>query len=419
MRIGPRSIRSKLALTFLIAVAAILSVQVMDAVSDLRRVETQRAWFEHALAAPGGGAEWDAALAYMAGAAQRESRRAQVNLTLSAAAGMLALGVAFVVGNRTVRSVRRLARGAKALAVGDYRRKIMVRSGDELESLADSFNALGESLLRHEETQKEQAEMLAGMVEAARVASASLDAGECGKAIASAVCAHLGASDAAVFRKDAVEGGVRVAGRCGERQGADWKRLAAHSADSGGYLVVAEQNSPRTNGSEALLVGTPLVSGAHTLGAIVARFSADLARDELLMGSLRADVLRAFGIHAAAAFANAEAHGRTEKYSEALEDSVEHVSAVMRVTDAISRSLNLDEALAALAKATAGALNTDECVIYLPDREGNLAVRSSFCGDAAQERLELCEPEAGTVDYRERIREQEMRRSLRRGGQRR
>jgi serine phosphatase RsbU (regulator of sigma subunit) len=151
--------------------------------------------------------------------------------------------------------------------------------------------------------------------------------------------------------------------------------------------VVAEQDPSRTDGIEAVLVGTPLVTGSETLGAIVARFSTDVTRDQLLIGGLRADVLRAFGIHAAAAFANAEAHSRTAEYSEALEDWVEHVSAVMHVTDAIAPSLNLDEALAALAKATAGVMNTDECVIFLPDREGNLAVRSSFCGDERRKDL--------------------------------
>jgi len=108
--------------------------------------------------------------------------------------------------------------------------------------------------------------MLAGMLEAERVASASLDARQCGKAIAKAVCAHLGASDAAVFRRDAVDGGIRLAGRSGQHHGADWKRLAAHSADSGDYLVVAEHDSGRNAGSEVMLVGTPLATGAETLG---------------------------------------------------------------------------------------------------------------------------------------------------------
>jgi len=307
LRLRPKSIRTKLSLPFLIAVAAILSVQVMDAVCHVRWMDAQRDLFERVMAAPidAADAEWAAAVAYMADGVGSEARRAKISLTLSALVGTAGLGIAFALGNRTVRSIRRLARGAKALAVGDYRRKIDIRTGDELESLAASFNALGESLLRHEQTQKEQAEMLAGMVEAARVASASLDARECAKAIARAVCVHFGASDAAMFRKEPLDGGLQVVGRSGQCGGADWKRLAAHSADSGGYLVVSEQHSSRADAAEALLVGVPLASGSETLGAIVARFDAGLSRDELAVGSLRADVLRAFGMHAAAAFANA------------------------------------------------------------------------------------------------------------------
>ena len=364
-----------------------LTAQSLDAIHYLRRAEAERAWFERLVTAPAGAADLNAALDEMSRSVQAEFRRAQVTLTLSGAAAGVALAVAFVAGNRTVRTIRKLARAASALAVGDYRRRIAVRTGDELESLGESFNALGESLLERDQTFKEQAEMLAGMVEAARVASASLDARECGGAIANAVCAHLGASDAVVFRKDTDDGGVRAVGRCGSRHGADWRRLAAHSAESGDYLVIAEQDSALAGGQEALLVGTPLVTGAETLGSIVARFGDGLARDDLRLGSLRADVLRAFAIHAAAAVANAEVHQRTEKYSEALEDWVEHVSAVMRVTEAISASLNLQEALAALAAATASTMNADECVIFLPDREGNLIIRSCFASDARRQDL--------------------------------
>lgn len=387
MRLGPRSIRTKLALAFVIAVGSILAVEVYDAVHDYRRAQQESLWCRRAAESPEGSPKWRAAMSHVLDSVQQESLDARSTLELSAAAAFFGLAVAFVIGNRVVRGTRRLARAAKALAVGDYRRRIMIRSGDELESLGESFNALGESLLTQEETRKRQAEMLAGMVEAARLASQSLDLRNCGKAIAKAVCAHLGADDAAVFRKNPVDGGVSVIGKCGERQRADWKRLAAHSADSGEYLVVSEQDCGRTKQSEAILVGAPLSTGSETLGSVVARFGNGLSRDDLRMGSLRADVMRAFAIHAAAAVANAEVHSRTAQYSEALEDWVEHVSAVMQVTEAISSSLNLDEALEALAKATASVMAVDECVIFLLDRQGDLVMRSCFASGERRENL--------------------------------
>lgn len=324
MRIRPKSLRTKLSLTFLTAVAAILLVQIMDAVSHVRSMDAQRAFFERVAATPIGGAgvELDAAFAYVADGVEREARRVQISLALSALVATAGLGAAFVLGNRTVRSIRKLARGAKALAVGDYRRKIDIRTGDELESLAASFNTLAECLLRHEQTQEGQAELLAGMVEAARAASASLDLRECAEAIARAVCAHFGAAGAAVFIKNPADGDVRIAGRCGRCGGADWRRLAAHSANSGEYIVVSEYRPSRSSAAGVLLVGVPLASGAKALGAIVARFGEGMSREELAVGSLRADVLRVYGMHAAAAFANAKQYSVEANIAERLQTSL-------------------------------------------------------------------------------------------------
>ena len=384
MRLRSRSIRTKLALAFLIAVGSILAVQVYDTLYDYNCAKAESVWCRRAIESPKGSAEWKFAVSKLTTSVGRESSHAVAVLQFSTLAAIFGLSAALVIGNRVSRGVRRLARAARALSVGDYRRRINIRSGDELESLGESFNALGESLQRHEGTHKDQSDMLAGMVEAARLAAASLDLKQCGKAIAKAVCAHLGADDAAVFRKDSVDGGVSVIGKCGERHGADWKRLAAHSADSGDYLVVAEQDCTRTKQSEAILVGAPLASGSETLGSIVARFGG-LSRDDLKIGSPRSDVLKAFAVHAAAAVANAEMHSQTAQYSEALEDWVEHVSAVMQVTEAIGASLNLDDALEALSRATASVMAADECVIFLPDAHGSLVMRSCY---AIGERIE-------------------------------
>jgi len=382
-----KSIRLKLALVFALAAIAFLLVQIMDGVYDARTADHVRSEYQRLSNQPSDSVAWKAAVARMSGKADAELSRDRLTLIASVCMGLLGLTVAYAAASQTARSIHRLARAAKTLAVGDYRRRISVGSSDELQSLADSFNALGESLIRQEATQKEQAEMLAGMVEAARVASASLDIRECGKAIATAVCAHLGASDAAVYRKDKVDGGIRAIGRCGHRQHTDWKRLAAHSADSGDYLVIAEHENEDDGHPEALLVATPLATSTGTLGAIVAWFGSGLTRDDLRLGNLHADVLGAFAVHAAAAVANAEAHGRTEKYSAALEGWVDHVSAVMHVTEAISTSLNLQEALESLAKAAATVMGADECVIFLPDRDGDLITMSCFASEERREDL--------------------------------
>ncbi|MCE5315522.1 MAG: SpoIIE family protein phosphatase [Armatimonadota bacterium] len=319
------------------------------------------------------GTDWKIALTKAADMPVEPLFSERIWLVGSTLASIMGLLIVFLMGNRLARPVARLAHAATAMAAGDFRKRVKVSTGDELESLGTAFNSLGMSLTLREMTLKRQTLMLTGMVEAARVASSSLDVKKCGKAIAKAVCVHLEAADAVVFKKNNVDGGLKIIGLHGQRPGSTWKRLASHAAESGGYLVMTEQ---APDGGAAVLAGVPLISGSGTIGAIVARFEGGNGRDDLKVGSIRADLLITFGIHAAAAIANAEVYSQTEKYSEVLEDWVEHLSSVMEVTNAISPSLNIDEALNALAKATSVVMGTDECAIYIPDRDGVLRIRS-------------------------------------------
>ncbi len=292
----------------------------------------------------------------------------------------------YSLGNRLSRRVRAMQHAAHAMAVGDYRRRVKIVARDELSGLAESFNKLGESLMEMEASAGRQSEMLSGMVEAAHLASSSLDMEECGKAIARVLCTQLGARDATVFVTSTENGGLKVIGRSGRQHKAEWKRLARHVAVSGEYLVISEIG-PAGQGAghprEATLVGIALPASpnpesgvTNPAGAIVARFDAGTRRQDLQLGSPMADVLRAFGMHAAAAVKNAQVYLLAEKYSEALEGWVEHLTVIMHVTDRISPSLNLDETLVALAQATKSALDADDCTIYLPGRDGCLTIRA-------------------------------------------
>lgn len=311
----------------------------------------------------------------MTGAGNHSDGPVDNGLIITAAALIWGLIVISAMGWRIARPVIKFARSATAMAAGDFRRRVRISTHDELEMLGNAFNSLGESVIQYEVALKRHAVMMAGMMEAARAASSSLDVKTCSRSIAKAVCVHLGAADAAVFIKDSNEGGLKVLGYHGHCQKAAWKRLANHSADSGGYLVLTE-SADGQNGTDALLVGVPLTTGADTIGAIVARFDNGAIRDDLKLGSMKSDLLVTYGIHAAAAIANAQMHSKTEKYSEVLEDWVEHLSAVMEVTNAISPTLNLDETLSELANSTAVAMGTDDCAIFLLDGDGKLIVRS-------------------------------------------
>jgi len=302
----------------------------------------------------------------------------RLTLCLSLAAAGLGLVVVFVAGNKLAHPIRRLAHAADAMAVGDYRKRVKVVTGDELQALAESFNALGRSLARHEAAARHQSEMLAGMAEAARMASSTLHLNECGRVIAKVMCSHLGARDATVFRSLAGEGEVKPIGRCGKRARSAWRLVARRAVESHEQLMISERGLAQPGagpGDDAILVGVPLSSGDKTIGAIVARFEG-VRRNDLQPGSVRGDLLHTFGVHAAAAISNAEAYSQSEEYSEVLGEWVDHLSAVMQVADAISPSLTLDETLEALAKATAAALSADLCCIFRPDREGYLVIRA-------------------------------------------
>ncbi|MCE5322585.1 SpoIIE family protein phosphatase [bacterium] len=300
-------------------------------------------------------------------------------LESTAATSIWGLIVIYVAGKRISRPVKRFVRTAAAMTAGDFRRPVTVKTGDELQVLGEAFNSLGESLVEHELALKRQSVMLSGMMEAVRSVSSSLDVKTCGKSIAKAVCAHLGADGSVVFMKNVTDGGLKTLGFCGHCQKVAWKRLANHAADSGGYLVITEHNAAQSDAG-VLLVGVPLSAGSETIGSIVARFSQGISRDDLKLGSIKSDLLITFGIHAAAAIVNARMHSETEKYSEVLEDWVEHLSAVMEVTNAISPSLNLDETLTALAGATTAAMGADDCAIYLISNSGKLVSKNSCTG---------------------------------------
>lgn len=296
------------------------------------------------------------------------------------AAAVLALLILAAAGRRLASSIRRLCNAADAIAVGDYRKRVKLATGDELQSLAESLNAMAEGLLRQQQREAAQTQMLTAMVEAARVASQSLDLAECGSRIAAVVCTHLGASDAEVFVREI--DGVRSIGRAGASPDPAWARLAARAAESGEYLVVTEQELGAGASGAVPLAGIALAAGSETVGAIVVRYRDLSDRSRLALGSVRAEVLRAFGVHAAAAVSNAQAYSRAERYSELLEDWLDHLRRLMHVSDAISPSLDLDQTLTALARAAARAMRADQCAIFLPRSDGALAIAASW-GTAA------------------------------------
>jgi len=89
----------------------------------------------------------------------------------------------YAAATRIGHRVRRLALAAGAIAVGDYRKRVKMPTGDEFEMLAHALNSVGERLVRDHNAMKRHADLLAKMAEAARISSSSLDIRECARAI--------------------------------------------------------------------------------------------------------------------------------------------------------------------------------------------------------------------------------------------
>jgi signal transduction histidine kinase len=94
-------------------------------------------------------------LAVEADAARVEGRIwTAVLVALGAAVGLALLGAAFLA-HRMTRSLNAVSTAASAVAAGKFREPIAVRSGDEIGSLARSFNSMVGQLRRVEETRRD------------------------------------------------------------------------------------------------------------------------------------------------------------------------------------------------------------------------------------------------------------------------
>jgi len=97
--------------------------------------------------------------------AEQDFRKSQmISLAVILAAILLGLAFAIKQGSNIAGAVNTVSNTAKLVAAGDLEQSVNVRTGDEIESMADSFNTMISNMkkmveeLRHEITEREQAE---------------------------------------------------------------------------------------------------------------------------------------------------------------------------------------------------------------------------------------------------------------------
>jgi serine phosphatase RsbU (regulator of sigma subunit)/HAMP domain-containing protein len=286
-------------------------------------------------------------------------------------------------------NLRRLARGAAAIAVGDLGKRIIVDTGDELETLANAFNSMAESLQVRDRQIQGKSAALEGLLDVSQVVTSSLDLDTVVEAISQAANRRFGAKSAAVYLYDDQRNVLEQLAyhRFGldgsESPPADWETTALRSHKRAQLQMVElpAVEADDIEGSSDSEVGDvvaaiPLVASDRAAGVLIVLLSGSELRDEDYRSDML-DLLRAFGSHAAVALQNAKAYARAEDYSKSLAAWLDELSALRYVTEAITASLDLNEVLRTLTRLTCDVMRARSCGITMMDAGGALAVQEA------------------------------------------
>ena len=300
-------------------------------------------------------------------------------------------------------NLRRLTRGAAALAVGDLRKRIHVQTGDELEKLAVAFNQMAESLQAHERHVQSRSTSLQGLLDVAQVVMSSLDIEVVATAVLQAVHRRYGAISAAIYLcgEDARDIDLLAYNRhshpLAENPPEEWRALAARAL----RRKAVEVSAPSSGGQQALsltglspdvFIAVPLVAADRQVGVLVGRFAGDELAEPAELEE-RMDLLRVFGSHAAMGLQNAESYARVEAHSSSLAAWLDELSALRYVTEAITASLDLREVQQTLARLTCDVVKASSSVILHMDARGDLKVSESH--NLSSEMRKACECRLG------------------------
>lgn len=298
----------------------------------------------------------------------------------------LALLIFFTIGNRIASPIRKLSRAAEAVAVGDLRRRVVVNTNDELQSLAINFNKMADSLETQQRVLRLTTSIQQSLIDVAKTVSASLDVNRVASSIEDVLKQQFGAEHVVIYKVNDESGGIdpilvpRVEGDAFYKA---MHGLAQHALDSpGGDIPVpgAVAYSCREAG-ELPAVTVPLVVGSRPVGVLITTFpDEDCSKMQL---EDRISFLGSFASCAAIAVHNACTHSRTEELIGMLDS-------LRRVDESISASLDLRQVLCALVRTTEEVMQAKACAILLADGSGRLSVaEANNLSRKLQKKLEM------------------------------
>lgn len=293
-----------------------------------------------------------------------EFNYSRVKFAWYSAVALLVAAVVFRIGNHIASPMRKLTRAAEAVSVGDFRRRVHVETGDELQFLAESFNQMTESLDQQRQSLRLNANVQQSLLEVARAVTSSLDLDEVAHSIAESLKTQLGVQQAFIFRVDDVTGNLEPLLWPEESATltAKYRPLAEKTLDDPSGHIIG-------NADDETAMALPLIAASKPIGVLVAAFHSSEYSKEAIEGQM--DFLKSFASCAAIAVHNAQTHGQTEELIHILD-------CLRQVDEAISTSLDLKQVLRSLVTITTEVMNAKACAILLTDGHGRLTVAESY-----------------------------------------
>src|SRR5437867_3129530 len=300
---------------------------------------------------------------------------------------LLAVGASLLLARRMVTPIQALQAGAARIGAGELDQRIDVRTGDEVEALADQFNSMAAQLKESyaglerkvEARTRELTESLeqqTATAEILRVISSSpTDLQPVMDAVAENAARVCGASDASIRR---LEGDtLRLVARFGSIPiGApdvipldrDYptgrsviERRTIHIED---LLSLPETEFPRISHDARTSLITPLMREGVPIGAILIR------RVEVQpFTEKQIELLKTFADQAVIAIENVRLFQELQTRTRELARSVDDLRALGEVGRAVSSTLDVETVLNTIVSRASQLAGADGCTIYEYDRD--------------------------------------------------
>jgi signal transduction histidine kinase len=308
---------------------------------------------------------------------------------------VLSVIVSLILARRMVRPIRALQAGAAQFGEGNLSDRIVVRTGDELEGLAEQFNRMAGNLQESyaglerkvEERTRELSEALeqqTATAEVLRVISSSpTDLQPVMDAVAENAARLCGASEASIFRIEgdalqrvAVFGDNVAPAHLTTRRDmtrglvtgrAVLERRTIHVEDLAAEVDrdYPEARSLQQASGTRTILATPLLREGVPIGVILVR------RLEVRpFSDKQIKLLETFADQAVIAIENVRLFQELQARTQDLSQSLEETGALSEVIRAVSSSLDLRQILDAVARRAVALAGADGCGIfeYSPDR---------------------------------------------------